>query len=113
MNMNQGIQISESIGKILINIYYPELKPAEAAATFEATKMALFPDGVPQPKEEVPFVTNPKTETLAPPYPATPPQIGFCAGCGAKKDKLIPAGVSKAGKAYGAFYVCPNGCKSK
>jgi len=37
-------------------------------------------------------------------------EIPICDKCGSFK-KLIPAGISKSGKAYNAFYSCPNRCQ--
>jgi hypothetical protein len=42
--------------------------------------------------------------------PSTPQGVPICDKCGSFK-KLIPAGISKSGNHYEAFYSCPNKCK--
>jgi hypothetical protein len=42
--------------------------------------------------------------------PSAPQGVPICDNCGSFK-KLIPAGISKSGNHYEAFYSCPNKCK--
>jgi len=118
--MDIGIQLSMKVGEVLINVYEPDRTKLEEAVSdlkLLHTKMgAIF-----APKEEVPFVTNPEREQVAPPYSATPPPPNtgaqFCAKCGAPKRWIVfkepRENPWKPGEMQDGFMGCSANCGKK
>lgn len=111
--MESGIQLSAKVNGVLVNVYEPTMNVVKVTATMQELLDSIkshysdYKDDNGSMVVDEPFPSRKPTTA-----PLNASDGGFCKICGSKKDKWIPAGISKStGKPYDGFFACPNKCK--